>query len=676
MKRAGFLALLITAFLLLVSLPAISPALAAAARTDQSVALAAATRTDQSVASDKWFVIAIADVPVGYVHDVASRRGTATGEILVYSSEMVLVLNRLGTKVEMRFLTSSEETPSGRLLRETYEMQASLMATRTEAVVKDGTIEFRSETGGKTYTRTLSFTGELLGQEGIRLLSLKNLRKPGDAIEFQTFSPEIETIVRGTRKVLAAETIVLNGAAVPALKVEEVIEAAGARSTGWLDANHEVVRQEMPTPFGPGVYALADKTLAMQAVRGGELPAEMYERSILRANVRIPQARALASLRVRLTARSPELGWPVFAGPNIGLVSKDGASLTLETRRARVPKPSPFPVAETDANRDFLRPNATIQSDSDDVRRLAKEVIGREADLFKAARKLQRWVAENMTFDLGIALAPSSEIFANRRGTCLGYATLLATLARAAGIPSRVVVGYVYVLGMFGGHAWTEVRAGEEWVPIDAALPSDGPADAARIPLAATSFAEGGGTLGGGRGIQLLGRIDIRVLEFAAADGRMIRVPEDAIPFRIAGDIYANPWLGLELRKPADYKFGKTDSVWPSAVVVQLESPGSALTAAVRTDEDVARAELQEHYLTPWKTGAAAAAEVLKRLRISERPARMDFGPLPAFLTSSPLKAALVILDGDEAWALIVEGVGAPLLLNKIAAGLKIGTGK
>lgn len=629
-----------------------------------------------SPASDKWFVIAIADVPVGYVHDLSSRKQTDAGEVLVYSSEMVMVLNRLGNKVEMRFLTSSEETPSGRLLRETYEMKASLMATRTEAVVRDGSIEFRSETGGKTYTRSITYAGEILGEEGIRLLSLRNLRKPGDEIEFQTFSPEIEAVTRGTRKVLAVETIVLNGTSIPALKIEEVIEAAAARSTGWLDAGHEVVRQEMPTPFGPGVFALADKALAMQAVLGNDLPAEMYERSILRANVRIPQARALASLRVRLTARDPGLGWPDFAGPDSRVVSKDGASLVLETRRARMPKPAPFPVAETDAVRDFLRPNAYIQSDAEDVRKLAREVIGGERDLFKAAMKLRRWVAENMTFDLGIALAPSSEIFANRRGTCLGYATLLATLARAAGIPSRVVLGYVYVLGMFGGHAWTEVRAGEEWVPIDAALPSDGPADAARIPLGATSFAEGGAALGGGRGIQLLGQIGVRVLEFVTVDGRKIAVPENTAPFRIEGDVYATPWLGLELRKPADYQFGKTDAVWPSAVVV-------ALTETVRTDQSVAlegrgkvRAELQEQYLTPWRTGAAAAAEVLKRLGITERPARTDFGPLPAFLTSSPLKAALVILDGGEAWSLVVEGVGAPLLLNKIAAGLKIGTGK
>ena len=242
---------------------------------------------------------------------------------------------------------------------------------------------------------------------------------------------------------------------------------------------------------------------------------------------------------------------------------------------------------------------------------------------------------------------------------------------------------------MFGGHAWTEVRTGEEWVPIDAALPSDGPADAARIPLAATSFAEGGGTLGGGAGLRLLGQVGITVLEYTAAGGRTTKIPADAAPFRIAGDVYSNPWLGLELRKPADFKFGKMDSVWPSAVVVALtvgaartdedaaiESRGVALTGAVRKDAAVARAELQEHYLAPWQTGAAAAAEALKRMGIRESPARTDFGGRPAYLTSAPLRAALVILEGTEAWALVVEGVGAPLILKKIAAGLKVGTGE
>jgi hypothetical protein len=633
-------------------------------------------------AAEKWFVIVIADVPVGYIHDMSSRKSGPAAEILVYSSEMRLVLNRLGHKVEMRFLTVSEETPDGRLLRETYEMQASLVATRTEAVVKDGRIEFRSETGGKTYDRTIPYTGTLLGQEGIRLLSQKKLHKPGDAVDFQTFSPEIEAVVRGTRKFLSAETIDLNGTSLPTIKIEETIESAGVKSTGWLDENHEVVRQDMPTPFGPSVFVLADRASALRAAEGGALPAEMFERSIIRTNVRIPQARALATLRVRLTARDADIAWPGFKGPDISVISREGTSLTLELRRRRPPKSVPFPVPETEGLREYFRPNAYVQSDLPDIRKLAGEVIGGEADLFKAAMKLRRWVADNMTFDLGIALAPSSEIFANRRGTCLGYATILATLARAVGIPSRVVMGYAYALGMFGGHAWTEIRVGEEWIPIDAALPSDGPADAARIPLGASSFAEGGGSFGAGPGIQILGRIDITVLGFTESGRRDVIVPDNAVPHRLDGDVYANPWLGVELAKPPDFKFSGTDFVWPSAVVAAVEGAGGV------------RAELQEQYLPPWKTGEAAAADIFKRLKIAEAPVRRDLGPLPGYLsaTAAPTgssatqdnpvgavvadRAAFVVIDGGEAWVLVAEGPGAPALLEKLASGLKIGLRK
>ena len=631
-----------------------------------SLGLLAATLFPESLraaapSAEKWFVIVIADVPVGYIHDTPSQKTGPAGDILVYASDMRMVLNRLGTKVEIRFLTVSEETSDGRLLRETYETQASSMSTRTEAVVKDGRIEFRSEAGGKTYDRTIPYTGTLLGQEGIRLLSKRTLLKPGDSIAIETFSPEVEAVARGTRNYLAAETIAINGTSLPAVKVEETIESAGVKSTGWLDENHEVVREEMPTPFGRGVFLLTDRSAALRAAEGGELPAGLFERSIVRANVRIPQARALEVLRVRLAARDADVAWPDFKGTGLAVLSRNGASLTLELRRRRPPDPAGFPVAETDVLSEYLRPNAYVESDQPDVRNLAREVIGSERDLFKAALKLRRWVSDNMIFDLGIALAPSSEIFANRRGTCLGYATLLATLARSAGIPSRVVMGYAYVLGMFGGHAWTEVRVGEEWVPIDAALPSDGPADAGRIPLGASSFADGGGSLGAGLGLQLLGRVDIKIVGYGAAGGRSVVVPDDAVPYRLDGNGYANPWLGIALGAPPGFKLTGTDSVWPSAVVAVLEGDGGA------------RAELQEEYSAPWEDGPAAAAGAFKRLKIGTPPVKRNLGPLPGFLAATPARAALVVLDGIEAWALVVEGPGAPAMLDKIASGLKIG---
>src|SRR5207302_6737384 len=129
-----------------------------------------------------------------------------------------------------------------------------------------------------------------------------------------------------------------------------------------------------------------------------------------------------------------------------------------------------------------------------------------------ASLALERWVSENMHFDLGVAFAPSVEVLERRRGTCVAFATLLASLTRAMGIPSRLAFGYVYVNGMFGGHAWTEVLIGDEWVPIDAAIVAEGSADAARFAFAWTALAEGPSSLSNSAGSRLYGAISARVL--------------------------------------------------------------------------------------------------------------------------------------------------------------------
>jgi transglutaminase-like putative cysteine protease len=71
---------------------------------------------------------------------------------------------------------------------------------------------------------------------------------------------------------------------------------------------------------------------------------------------------------------------------------------------------------------------------------------------------------------------------------------LLAAMARARKIPSRVVVGVVYVasLSSFGGHMWTEVFINGLWVPLDATLGRGG-IGADHIKFADSSFSENDG---------------------------------------------------------------------------------------------------------------------------------------------------------------------------------------
>ena len=63
------------------------------------------------------------------------------------------------------------------------------------------------------------------------------------------------------------------------------------------------------------------------------------------------------------------------------------------------------------------------------------------------------------------------DVLRERRAECQGHAYLFAALARAAGIPTRVVNGLVYSAehGGFLYHTWNEAWiAGRGWRPVDA----------------------------------------------------------------------------------------------------------------------------------------------------------------------------------------------------------------
>jgi hypothetical protein len=427
---------------------------------------------------DLWYVIKIAGQPAGYIHEETKphEKGLNT------DSEMRIVLNRLGSRVEIGFLSASEETPEGFLRRVSYEMTASNQATKSEAIISEGKIEIRNESGGKTYTSTLNYTGELYGPEGIRRLTAAGLKNPGDKVTIQTYVAEASLIGKMTRTVLSRELIKMGTREVAALKVEEVLEGLPIKRTGWLDEQGNLLRQEEPGPFGMIEVWRSEKSAALAAATGRELPQEVYQSSIVRTNIRLPRALPMEYLKLKLTHRSPELGWPDLEIAGQKVLSKTEKEVILEIRRREALPGAGFPVAKTEINRQYLEPNAFIQADDAEILRLARELVGTEKDTFRAALSLERWVAGNMSFDLGIVFAPATEIIRNRRGTCVGYATLLATLARAAGIPSRIVMGYVYALGMFGGHAWAEVMIGERWVPLDAAVVNTGAADATAAP--------------------------------------------------------------------------------------------------------------------------------------------------------------------------------------------------
>jgi transglutaminase-like putative cysteine protease len=194
----------------------------------------------------------------------------------------------------------------------------------------------------------------------------------------------------------------------------------------------------------------------------------------------------------------------------ITIPGEDPAGFLPESSRQKITRVSPHVVdlaveavapsafgAEDEKDRpagEFLEPNTYIQSDDDLVRRHARAAAGDETDPWKAAQLMEKWVFENLKKkNFSTLLASAAEVAKDLSGDCTEHAVLLAAMARARGIGSRVAVGLVYApsLSAFAGHMWTEVEVSGAWFPLDATQ-GRGRVGADHIKFADSSFADGG----------------------------------------------------------------------------------------------------------------------------------------------------------------------------------------
>ncbi len=75
----------------------------------------------------------------------------------------------------------------------------------------------------------------------------------------------------------------------------------------------------------------------------------------------------------------------------------------------------------------------------------------------------------------------SKDILESLKGEAIERALMFATYARAAGLPTRLTGGVVYIKGYFYPHVWNEVWLGK-WVPVDSTI-YEFPAKITHIPL-------------------------------------------------------------------------------------------------------------------------------------------------------------------------------------------------
>ena len=156
-------------------------------------------------------------------------------------------------------------------------------------------------------------------------------------------------------------------------------------------------------------------------------------------------------------------------------------------------------------------------------------------------------------------------LFETKRGFCEHYSSAFAFLMRAAGIPARIVTGYLggepnplgdyLIVRQADAHAWTEVWLPDEgWARID-------PTSA----VAPARIERGFGALATGSTVPFFGRTDLPLLR----------------DLRLAWDSLANSWnqwvLGYtpERQKALLTRVGIDDATWRTLAVLLLAATGA-----------------------------------------------------------------------------------------------------
>ncbi|MCK4818667.1 transglutaminase domain-containing protein, partial [bacterium] len=235
---------------------------------------------------------------------------------------------------------------------------------------------------------------------------------------------------------------------------------------------------------------LSDKSIKHQLKR-----VSLDDNIFTKVGVSISDIMAISYMKVKVSL-NPIGNWITWDSLNVPGQSFEGAiennhiqgTFEISHKKYDGQNPPPFPPDFTDTPElaALLTPEDLIESDDPVLVKKAKDLTKGAADAWEASKRLSKWVAEEIGYDIPGG-GSARNTYDLKAGECGAHSRLFTALCRAVGIPSRVVWGCIYVPnngGSFGQHGWNEVYMGEAgWIPVDTTAREIDFADSGHIRL-------------------------------------------------------------------------------------------------------------------------------------------------------------------------------------------------
>lgn len=405
--------------------------------------------------SEYWTGIVFNGEKIGFSHFTIRKASSGTYEI---RSEASFALKFLGIEKKINLKSRDVIAADLALVEFAYEYQIDGSELKVSGRREPRELVATIVTAGKPTEQRLPVEGKLYSSSVIILYPVLHGLEIGREHSYNVYNGETQAIADVTQRVTGYQQsdLFLGNA----FKVETAMR--GQRVTTWIGPDGRPVFEL--ALHGALIAFLEDAGSAARYLALASLNKKegLIEYSMVRPDRPIKDPRGVSELRVVLQGvdRTP----PSDAAQRCTAVRRDVACEMKRTGDAAAGDAGPLPPAEAR----YLRSSVTVQSDDPSIRRLSAEIVGGSASTEERIARILRWLEHNVEkapLDVFSAL----DVLQQRKAECQGHAYLYTALARAAGIPTRVVNGLVYSeeLQGFLYHSWTESRVGPRWQAVD-----------------------------------------------------------------------------------------------------------------------------------------------------------------------------------------------------------------
>lgn len=314
---------------------------------------------------------------------------------------------------------------------------------------------------GQPIRKNFPINGPILLSESLGFIWTPENLRLGKTGRVQSWNPLAMSLDDVSFKVARKENIEYQGKTVGVFVV--IVTQGGIDSRLWISPQGIVLREESPSGFKIQKEESFQIFDAMRKNRS-KLP-DLPNLYSIPSNQPLEHPERLSFLKIKIKTQSEE---KIFDLRRDDL--KNTGEFTRPVDSQKFPDLAPY-----------LEETPFIQIHDPGIVKTAQEIMGDESSAIGASLKLMAWVNQNVIPTPTVSIPSARDVLAIKKGDCNEFSALFTALARAAGIPAKMVAGIVYQNGRFYYHAWVEIFAGR-WIGIDPTF-AQAPIDVTHIPL-------------------------------------------------------------------------------------------------------------------------------------------------------------------------------------------------